>query len=369
MVIGELSALDFRNYAELRISFGEGINVVVGANGQGKSNLVEAIYFLLHLDSFRTHDQQQVVRQGASQAQLQGKIQLYDMTDKVRVEVSRKGRRVWWNDQPILKLFGYVNRSFALIFNPDALYLYRHVPNERRMFYNRFLSFMDMAYVRDLIAFRQIHAQKNSLLRGRNTAGLDAWNRLFAERGRAIMQQRAAFVNELNETLSKLFSALTGRTEGLRLRYVPSLKGEPDQIEQQLREAAEQEARLGYAVLGPHRDDFRLALHPPGTEGEVAGAAAGAPRRDVQFSQGEYRAALLALTLALNRFLEQRKGFRAIVILDDAFSELDARVRDAVATYLLGMPNQIFITTTERLDPFQAAGARIMEIRAGQVVS
>jgi DNA replication and repair protein RecF len=93
------------------------------------------------------------------------------------------------------------------------------------------------------------------------------------------------------------------------------------------------------------------------------------PHPEAQFSQGEYRGALLALTLAMERYLERQKGFRPIVILDDAFSELDARVRTAAAAYLLGMTNQIFITTTERLDPFQAAGARVMEIRAGQVVS
>jgi DNA replication and repair protein RecF len=233
------------------------------------------------------------------------------------------------------------------------------------MFYNRFLSFLDLSYVRELMAFRQIHAQKNTLLRSGSAAGLEAWNRLFAERGRAIMVHRAAFVEDLNQSLPQVFAALTGRPEALRLRYLPSLKGDPAEIERQLHEAREQEAKLGYAVIGPHRDDFRLALHPAAGAGDETGG----PRREVQFSQGEYRGALLALTLALDRFLEQRKGFRAIVILDDAFSELDARVREAVATHLLGMPNQIFITTTERLDPFQAAGARIMEVRAGGVVS
>lgn len=372
MVIRELAALDFRNYAELRISFGEHIHVLAGENGQGKSNLVEAIYFLLHLDSFRTHDWQQLVRQGATRAQIQGQIQSADAKDKIRVEVSRKGRRVWWNDEPVLRLSAYVSRSFALVFNPDTLYLYRHVPGERRLFYNRFLSFLDPAYVRELIAFRQIHAQKNRLLRGGDLAGLDAWNRLFAERSRAIMTQRSGFVDALNLALPGLFTALTGRTENVRLHYRPSLKGEPEQIARQLAEAREQEVRLGHAVLGPHRDDYRLAMH--GAQDSAAGALpseqeGGALRREAHFSQGEYRAALLALTLVLDRFLEQRKGFRPIVILDDALSELDARVREAVAAHLLGMPNQIFITTTARLDPFQAAGARIMEIRAGQVVS
>src|SRR5579863_8409795 len=225
MVIRELAALGFRNYTELHVSFGERINLLVGSNGQGKSNLAEAIFFLLHLDSFRTHDWQQLVRQGQGLAQLQGQIQAYDMTDKVRVDLSRQGRRVWWNDQPILKLSAYVNRTFALVFNPDTLYLYRHVPAERRLFYNRFLSFLDVAYVRELVLFRQVHAQKNGLLKTRELAGLPAWNKLFAERSRAIMSFRASFVDELNETLPHLFSDLTGRSEALRLRYQPSFKG------------------------------------------------------------------------------------------------------------------------------------------------
>ena len=249
------------------------------------------------------------------------------------------------------------------MFNPDTLYLYRHVPAERRLFYNRFLSFLDSGYVRELVQFRQIHAQKNGLLKSGNLSGLEAWNRLFAERSRAIMACRAAFVETLNGWLPELFTGLTGRPEALRLRYQPSFKGDPGGFDEQLHQAREQEARLGYALVGPHRDDYRMGL------AAAQGAEATEARREGQFSQGEYRGALLALTLALERFLEQRKGIRPIVILDDAFSELDARVRTAAAAYLLGMTNQIFITTTERLDPFQAAGARILEIRAGQVVS
>jgi DNA replication and repair protein RecF len=366
MVIAELAAIDFRNYSELRTSFGSGINVLVGSNGQGKSNLVEAIFFLLHLDSFRTHEWTQLLRQGRPLAQLQGMIQAGDMTDKVRVEISRKGRRVWWNEQPVLKRSAYVNRTFALVFNPDTLYLYRHVPAERRLFYNRFLSYLDGGYLRDLVQFRQIHAQKNGLLKSGNLSGLEAWNRLFAERSRAIMACRAAFVDTLNGWLPELFTGLTGRPDRLRLRYQPSFKGDPESFEGQLHEAQEQETRLGYARVGPHRDDYRMGLAPAEAP-EGAPEAIDAARREGQFSQGEYRGALLALTLALERFLERRKGIRPIVILDDAFSELDARVRTAATAHLLGMPNQIFITTTERLDPFQAAGARILEIRAGEV--
>jgi len=116
--------------------------------------------------------------------------------------------------------------------------------------------------------------------------------------------------------------------------------------------------------LGPHRDGLRLAL--------VAGDSSPANssgRPDTLFSQGEYRAALLALQLALGRLMEEERGFRPVLILDDAFSELDDAIRARLYDELGRLANQMFITTTEPLHPLHAAGARIMEVRAGRVVS
>jgi DNA replication and repair protein RecF len=360
MVIEEFSALGFRNLEELRIGFSSGINVIHGANGQGKTNLVEGLYFLNHLDSFRTHNLGALIAQGAPQGFIQGIVSTDDIRRKARVELTRRGRRVWVDEQPVPKLSAYVSSFFALVFNPDSLYLFRHVPAERRWLVNRVLSFWDPRYLAALRELRVVHAQKNQLLKRGETSSLPAWNQLLADKSHAIVTERAAFAGRVNSLLAETFSRLTGRDEALRLEYEPSLAGEPAEMVQALERAREQELRAGHALLGPHRDGLRLAL---GQRGDSPG------RPDTLFSQGEYRAALLAFQMALGRLLEDGRGFRPVLILDDAFSELDDAIRARLYDGLARLANQMFITTTETLQPLHAAGARIMEIRAGRIAA
>jgi DNA replication and repair protein RecF len=362
MVVRELSALDFRNFKELRVSFSGRINVLIGQNGQGKTNVVEAIYFLNHLDSFRTHQLGDLIAQGQPLGHIQGILNTRESDKKVRVEISRRGRKVMVNETPVSKLSSYVSDCFALVFNPDHLYLFRHVPAERRWLLNRYLSFADPAYLNALREFRVVHGQKNQLLKRGELSSLPAWNQLFAERSYAILTDRSAFVGRVNPLLSEAFSLLTGRADVLRLEVHASLAGSVEAMTESLARARDSEARVGHALYGPHRDDVRLTL--------VDGAkGAGGGRRDALFSQGEYRAALLALQLALGRLLETERGFRPVLILDDVFSELDASVRERLLDYLPRLANQMFITTTEWTEPMHVPGARIMEIQAGRVAA
>ncbi len=361
MVIRELSALSFRNFPELRLSFSDRINVLIGQNGSGKTNIVEGIYFLNHLDSFRTHQLGDLIAQGNTVGYLQGILTTGESDQKVRVELSRRGRKVTVNEVAIPHLSTYVAAYFALVFNPDHLYLFRHVPAERRWLLNRFLSFSDPAYLNALREFRVVHAQKNQLLKRGDLSSLPAWNQLFAARSNAIMKDRSAFAERVNPALGEMFARLTGREEPLRLAVRASLTGPEEQMLESLERAREAEARAGHALFGPHRDDVRLTLG--------ADAKDRNERRDTLFSQGEYRAALLALQLALGRLLEIERGFRPVLILDDVFSELDGPVRERLLAYLPHLNNQLFITTTEWPEPMHVTGARVMEIQAGRVAA
>jgi len=359
MVIRELSALSFRNFRELRLSFSDQINVLIGQNGHGKTNIAEAIYFLNHLDSFRTHQLGELITQGQSLAHVQGILYTQESDKKVRVEISRRGRKVTVDENPVPKFSAYVADYFALVFNPDHLYLFRHVPAERRWLLNRYLSFADPAYLNALREFRVVHAQKNQLLKRGELSSLPAWNQLFAARSYAILVNRSAFAGRVNPVLAESFALLTGREEILRLEVHASLAGTAEAMTETLARAKDSEARMGHALFGPHRDDVRLTL------GDVSRGG----RRDTLFSQGEYRAALLALQLALGRLLETERGFRPVLILDDVFSELDATVRERLLHYLPRLSNQMFITTTEWTEPMHVPGARIMEIQAGRVAA
>ncbi len=378
MVIEELGAQAFRNYRELFVRFSPRVNILLGENGQGKTNLAEGIYYVAALDSFRTHAFTQLIQQGQPHALLQAAVSAQDTAQKARIEISRSGRRVWLNQAPVQRLSSYVSAFFALVFNPDSLYLYRNFPAERRLFFNRFLAFLDHGYLVSLQEFKVVHAQKNKLLKSGEISSLPAWNQLFVERNHAMLNKRLKAAEEVNALLAGMFAALTGRRERLRLVYRPSLQGEPAEALRTLEQAREQEAERGHAVLGAHRDDFRMVLDSPSApaaNGEpVPQASPGEGRREPLFSQGEYRVALLALLLAVSQLVEARLvrargGFRPVLILDDVFSELDGGVQARLAAHLQGLANQIFITTTRSVDPLHVPDARIMEIREGRVVT
>ncbi|HKI97464.1 MAG TPA: DNA replication and repair protein RecF [bacterium] len=353
MVIREFGAIHFRNYRELFVNFSEGINLFIGDNGQGKTNLAEAIYFLSHLGSFRTHRLDPLLTFGEAASWLQGTVLKPDFETKARVEITRRGRRVWLDDQPVATLSAYAALFYAVLFNPDSLYSYRHYPAARRAEFDRFLSFLDPDYLEALRNFRTIQMQKNGLLKGGDLSSLPDWNHLFIEKASGIIKRRAALLERLNGELPALFALLTGRDEALRLVYEPSLTGNPAQDEATLARVTEQERLAGHAMYGPHRDDVQLVLDQ---------------RKESYFSQGEYRVSLLALKLALNGLLSERRGSHPVIILDDLFSELDASVQGRLLEYLKSMPNQIFITTTQVPPTLQIPGVQIMEIREGRIV-
>lgn len=353
MVIRELGLIDFRNYRELFVGFDAHINVFIGRNGQGKTNLLEAIHLLTHLESFRTRRLAPMIRNGGPLAQLQAVVETADSVHRARIELTPRGKRVWLDDGPVPKVSAYISTFFSLLFNADRLYEYRQFPGQRRTFFDRYLSFLDAAHLEDLKAMREVLQQKNRLLKSPQPRGLAEWDELFLAKSYAIVKRRQDMAQQVGDRLASLFAALTGRGETLGLRYRPSLKGDPGEWPERLRQVAARERDLGHAVVGPQRDDYRLTL-----DGE---------REDEAFSQGEYRVGMLALILAMNGVLEERLHFAPALLADDLFSELDPHIQRQVMGHLERLPNQVFITTTHSIEQLFPASARVREIRAGRV--
>ena len=355
MVIHTFAATHFRNYKELRVTFSDDINFIVGDNGQGKTNLVEAIYFVNHLESFRTHRPKKLIHFEQPLSCLQAHFNCSDWVHQSRIELSRLGRKVWLNHSPVSRLSEYITRFYAVVFNPDSLHAFRYHPTVKRTFFNRFLSFLSGVFLREMRDFRSVHSQKNQLLKSREKSSLMDWNALFVEKSCGIICARQKMVERVNQILPDVFSCISGHKECLTLRYVPSLSADVLKSTEVLAKAAEQEFKLGYALYGPHRDEFGFQL--------------GKTQLDDFFSQGEYRIALLALKLTANAIVVEQLGFYPILILDDLFSELDAKVRSNLRAYLSGLNNQVFITSTDQGEARDYPHAQIMEICGGRVVN
>ncbi|MEC7417974.1 MAG: DNA replication and repair protein RecF [SAR324 cluster bacterium] len=334
MVVRGLNLTGFRNYKTLSAKFSPACNWIIGSNGQGKTNLVEAIHYLCNLESFRTRKTSVLLNTESNTARLVGEVERNSVLHKIDVTVNEKGRRVLLDHKVFQRTSEFVLSFASLAFTPEGVSLFRNQPQERRRFFNRILSLVDSAHLADLQSYMEVLGQKNILLKKQQRdAEIKPWNELLARYGVSIIKKRETFVTQVNETLTSVFQELTGREEALELQYEPALrhwdKGE-DSVLQEIENSLGRERQYGHALVGPHRDDYRMRL---------------AERRDREFfSQGEYRITYLSLKLCINSVLLKNTGSHPVIILDDLFSELDQGVVNHTISTLEKMDNQVFIT-------------------------
>ena len=340
-----------------------------GANGQGKSNLIEALYMLAIAKSLRASTDKELVRRqslvGDSHAQMSATVQRRGGDTRVQVDfkVAANGsgdggdtselvpadaftvqKLVRVNGAPrrASELVGEVN---AVMFSAQDLELVYGSPSTRRRYLDILISQLDRQYLRAVQRYQRVVSQRNHLLKlvrdGRSGAGeLEFWDDELVESGKYIMHRRAGVVDTLSERVASLYKDLSGDGESLQLAYRPAVEGATGHGEDELGEALRsaliagrpRELAQGHTVSGPHRDDAVVML-----EGVEAGPYA---------SRGQSRTAVLALKLAEANILREERDEEPILLLDDVLSELDAGRRAQVLD-LVGGYQQCFITTAE----------------------
>ena len=355
MIIRNIEISQFRNYSRCTADFSAELNWIYGANGQGKTNLVEAVHYLCNLESFRTKKTALLLQENKAEAVIQAQLERQKVQHQVRIKVSKKGRQVVLDHSPSHRVSEYILSFMALSFTPEDVNLFRNVPQERRKFFNRIMTFVDPVYFKNLRDYTKIIAQKNSLLRQGLTDQIPLWNEMLARSAIKIMQQRSNFVEQMNLHLHELFMDLSGRSEKLNLVYKPSLN--LNNLDEkncliQLEKSLPRDLQYGFAVLGPHRDEYHLLIDE---------------KKDKDyFSQGEFRITNLSLKMTINRLLCERYKFYPVLIFDDLFSELDEEVIQQVLQFFIKLKNQIFITSTS--EPSSSLPGKYFHIENGQLV-
>jgi DNA replication and repair protein RecF len=344
VLLARLTLSDFRNYPELKIEPATGLNVFIGSNAQGKSNLLEGIAMLGTGKSFRTSREGDVVRKGCERAVLHGEaaLQAGNVELACTIERSSQGtRKSYTVNGSGVRYAGYLGRMRVVTFVPADLQLASGTPSARRAFLNSTLSQSEPRYYYELARYRKTVQQKNALLRGAvepDSELLATYNRTLIEAGTQIMAARDGLIRALAMEARRAHSRFAP-SEDLELIYEPNVP-----FEAPLREAmaAAFEARLKHsleaervrktAIVGPHRDDVGLKL-----DGLSLAAYA---------SQGQQRTAVLALKVAEYAVLRERSREAPLLLLDDVLSELD---EDRAAAFLaeVGDYDQAFITATQ----------------------
>lgn len=345
MHLAHLRLRDFRNYARLDQDFEPGFHVLLGDNGQGKTNLLEAIYLMATLRSFRGVGGNHMIRQGRPAYFVGGQVQS-EFQREIRMYWSNKERQLTLNGDPVRRMSEYLGVLRTVIFCTEDLQLVKGPPAIRRRFMDLLLAQTQPGYLAWLQRHMKVLRARNALLKRRplDPLALEGFTRELVRTGKHIMQARASLVPILQPLAAAAYNSISGGRETLHLEYRPSVKGD---LQVEIQQSRERELAQRTTVIGPHRDELQLRL---------------ADRSAAQFaSEGQKRSAAVSLKMAQAELLAQTHGIPPILLIDDVMGELDIHRRAGLIPLLERTHHargQVFMTCTEENWP-RELGRRI----------
>jgi DNA replication and repair protein RecF len=346
----------FRNLADLDLSPGPRFNVLAGHNGQGKSNLLEAIDYLGSLRSFRGAGREDLIGHGAERALLAARFAAAPVPLKAQIRLSRtEVRRLALGDKRPRSTSAWVGALPMVLFHPGDVGLVGGPPEGRRAFLDRVLEQMDPTYARAAAAYTKALRSRNRLLKQEqaDVRSITAYDELLASAGAVLGQSRARLADDLKPRVEDAFREVAGEEVALQVTYRPRVEPTMEAIRRALAGSLAKDRARGFTAEGPHGDDLALTVGARGARHHA--------------SQGQHRMMVLSLKVAELEVLGRRIGQVPVLLLDDVSSELDPVRNRRLFTLLDRLGGQVFLTTTQpdliRLDEgrvdFAVASGRV----------
>jgi len=345
-VLERLRLTHFRNLRNVELTPGARFNVVFGDNGQGKSNLLEAIDYLGTLGSFRGAKADELIGESSPSAELLAKVTGDVLPHEHRIRILREGRReVQLDGKRPRSRTSYMQALPVVLFHPGELNLTLGSAEPRRAFLDRLLVRLDETYASALAAYTRALASRNRLLKqdSPNRRALTAYDELLASAGSVLGQARAALCDDLGPRVADAFAEISESGPAVSLLYEPRVTPTVEALLAALRGAIDKDIARGFTADGPHADELAVRLRDT--------------RARRYASQGQHRAIVLALKVAELTELERRTGHTPILLLDDVSSELDRDKSRRFFALLTRLGGQVFLTTT-RPDVIVVEGER-----------
>jgi len=358
---------NYRNYASLQLDTPNMVNIFLGQNAQGKTNLLEAIFVIALTKSHRTSKDKELIGWEADSARISGEVAKKYGSVKLDLIFSSQGKKAKVNGLEQRKLSDFVGSLNVVMFAPEDLEIVKGTPGVRRRFLDMEIGQVQPGYLHTLQQFGKVLQQRNNYLKGIGPGGvnpqmLEVWNMQLAEYSVKIMKKRKHFIHKLQAYAERIHAGITNGIEELKIEYRPSFDIDLQQDESvlfeqfmiKLTQVKDQEIRRGMTMVGPHRDD--LAFFINGKEAQTYG------------SQGQQRTTALSLKLAEIELIHEEIGEYPILLLDDVLSELDQnRQTQLIETFQSKV--QTFITTTglESVNESKLQDAGIYYVQNGSV--
>lgn len=368
MYIKNIALNNYRNYDKLYIELDPKLNIFIGQNGQGKTNILEAIFVSGFGKSFRTNKDKELIKMDEEFTHVKMEVQK-DYTDfSVEFTMHNKLKKeIKLNGTSLTKRADLIGNLNVVIFSPEDLKLIKEGPTERRKFIDREISNIKRRYCYDLIEYYKVLDQRNHLLKDitRNPklkSTLDIWDDKLIELGHRLMIERKEFIEKLNILSHSIHKKITDGKENLVLNYLSNIKVknvyEYDKIymvyKRLLEEKLESDMRRGFTSVGPHRDDMSIVID--GVDIRSFG------------SQGQQRTAALSIKLSEVDIIYEEIGEYPVLLMDDVMSELDVRRQNDLIKSFKNIQTLITITDLNSIQDDYKKNAKIFKIENGKVL-
>lgn len=339
MYIESLNLINYRNYKNEKLNLNNKINILLGENAQGKTNVLEAIFLSCVGKSPRTNKDKELINYNENNAKIEVKAKHIVGKSNIEIYLSKnEKKRVKVNHMQVSKIGELVGNIFAIYFSPDELKLIKDCPEDRRRFLDIDISQLKRSYFYKIVKYNKILNQRNSLLKSKSEKvlkeTLPIWDEQFTLVASEIIDERRRYIDKLARYVKKVHSFLTNGKEDIELSYstfTDSQDNVKEKMLQKLTDNIEKDIRLGYTTVGPHRDDIKIIVN--GIDIKTYG------------SQGQQRTCALSLKLAELEIFKEVRNEYPVLLLDDVLSELDKNRQRRLFEYIQNI--QALITTTE----------------------
>ena len=361
MFIKRLQMLNYRNYNVLDISLGPHVNVFMGDNAQGKTNILEGIYYCTFARSHRTSKDRELINWNSDNALLSVTVGRERLDKRIDISILKDGKKAIQINKIKIKKIGELFGNFNVVmFSPEDLKIIKDSPGVRRKFIDMELCQLNPKYYYNLVQYNKVLNERNSILRNRNINKdiLDVYDMQLVEFGYNIIMDRLEYIEKLNKYSTKIHSDITSGKERIEFKYISTIK-DLENIRENFYSLLEKnrvrDCERGITSVGPHRDDFTVLINDIDTKSYV--------------SQGQQRTAVLTIKFSSLKIIKELTGEHPVLLLDDVLSELDFSRKRYILSTIGDIQTIITCTGIEDLYEYLDDKSKVFKVKDGEILN
>ena len=361
MFIKRLQMLNYRNYNVLDINLGPHVNVFMGDNAQGKTNILEGIYYCAFARSHRTSKDRELINWNADNALLSVMVGRERLDKRIDISILKDGKKAIQINKIKIKKIGELFGNFNVVmFSPEDLKIIKDSPGVRRKFIDMELCQLNPKYYYNLVQYNKVLNVRNSILRNRNINKdiLDVYDMQLVEFGYNIIIDRLEYIQKLNKYSAKIHSEITSGKEKIEFKYTSTIK-DLENIKENFYSLLEKkrvrDCERGITSVGPHRDDFTVLINDIDTKSYG--------------SQGQQRTAVLTIKFSSLKIIKELTGEHPVLLLDDVLSELDFSRKRYILSTIGDIQTIITCTGIEDLYEYLDDKSKVFKVKDGEILN